>query len=76
MNCPFRTGRRPAFGLLAILLLYVPATLARAEEAQDTKKEIAEVEKQIADLQKKLEELKNSGLVAPGPGIVPESAVK
>lgn len=76
MSFPFRTGRGPAFGLLAGLLLYLPATLARADEVDDTKKEIADVEKQIADLQKKLEELKNPKLAPPGPGIVPESAVK
>ncbi len=76
MTFPFHTGRKPAFGLLAILLLSLPVTLARGDEFDDTKKEISEVEKQIAELQKKLEELKNPKLAPPGTGIVPEAAVK
>src|SRR5207248_9138539 len=72
-----RPGRRPAFGLLAALLFVLPAARARDDEPDEVKKKIAEVEKQIADLQKKLTELKNGKpAAAPGPGTVPESAVK
>src|SRR5579872_2500224 len=76
MNSLFRSGRWPAFGLLATLLLGFATTKTRAESPDDIKKEISDVEKQIADLQKKLEELKNPPSVQPGPGIIPDSAVK
>ena len=76
MSLNIRSGRRPALGLLAILLLYVPVALARAEEPQDPQKEIQSVEKQIAELQKKLEELKHPPTAQSGPGTVPAEAVK
>jgi photosystem II stability/assembly factor-like uncharacterized protein len=75
---PFiRSGRRPAFGLLAALLFIFPAA-ARSDDVEDVRKKIAETEKQIAELQKKLAELKNlsPGTPAVSAGVVPPSAVK
>ena len=59
-------------------MLFAFPTIARSDEAEDIKKEIAETEKKIAELQKKLEELKNgpSPTASVGPGSIPESAVK
>jgi photosystem II stability/assembly factor-like uncharacterized protein len=73
----FCSGRRPALGLLAILLVSLQVAHAGSEELDDPKKEITDLEKQIADLQKKLEELKKPKAPADAStGIVPESAVK
>ncbi len=67
------TGRRPAFALLAALVLVFPAA-ARPREDDDLNKEIAGVEKQIADLKKKLDELKK-GVPTAAAGAVPEAAI-
>jgi photosystem II stability/assembly factor-like uncharacterized protein len=70
-----RPGQRLAFGLLAVLLFVYPG-VARSDDLQDTKKEIAAIEKQIAELMQKLDELKKGKPAPPGPGSVPEAAVK
>ncbi len=67
-------GRRPAFALLAALILAFPG-VARSDPDSDLQKEIADVEKQIAQLKQKLDEL-NKAKFAPGtPGAVPDSVV-
>jgi photosystem II stability/assembly factor-like uncharacterized protein len=76
MNRRMRNGRWPAFGLLAILVVYLPGALARAGELDDSKKEIADIEKKIAELQQKLEELKHPPTAPPGSGLLPEAVVK
>jgi photosystem II stability/assembly factor-like uncharacterized protein len=71
---PF-TGRRPAFGLLVALILVCPG-VARSDEDENLKKEIASVEKQIADLKKKLDELKKGpSSTATAPNAVPEGVL-
>ncbi len=70
---PF-TGRRTAFGLLAALVLVFPG-IARSDEDDNLKKEIAGVEKQIADLKKRLDELKKGSPTAAPTGVVPEGAI-
>lgn len=51
-------GRRVAFGLLVCMLCVAPG-LARPDDPDAIKQEIAAVERQIAELTKKLEELKS-----------------
>jgi photosystem II stability/assembly factor-like uncharacterized protein len=72
-----RPGRRPAFVLLAALILALPAG-GRADDPdlEQVRKEIADVEKQILDLGRKLEELKYLAAHPPVQGTVPVAAVK
>ncbi len=70
---PF-TGRRWAFALLAALVCTFPG-VARSDEDDALKKEIAAVEKQIAELKKKLDELKKGPTPTPVPTAVPDSAI-
>ncbi|MBN9119183.1 MAG: hypothetical protein J0I06_08485, partial [Planctomycetes bacterium] len=70
---PF-SGRRPAFALLAALVLVVPS-VARSGEEEDIKKEIADTEKKIAELKKKLDELRNGKAQPPALNCVPDSVV-
>jgi photosystem II stability/assembly factor-like uncharacterized protein len=70
---PF-SGRRTAFALLAVLIFLCPG-VARSDEDDDIKKEIADVEKQILELKKKLEELRKGKVEPPAINSVPESAI-
>jgi len=70
---PF-SGRRTAFALLAVLIFVCPG-VARSDEEEDIKKEIADVEKQILELKKKLDELKKGKAEPPAVNSVPESAI-
>ena len=68
------SGRRPAFALLAALVVFLPG-VARSDQDDDLKKEIAETEKQILDLKKKLDELRKGKPDPVAPNTVPESAI-
>ncbi len=68
------TGRRAAFALLAALIFALPG-VARSDEDDKLKKEIAEVERQILELKKKLDELKKGPTPAPAPNTIPADAV-
>ena len=70
---PF-SGHRLAFALLAALVFIFPG-VARSDEDDDIKKEIADVEKQILELKKKLDELKKGKVEPPAINSVPDSAI-
>ncbi len=67
-----RTGRRPAFVLLAALILAFPG-VARSDPDDDIKKEIVNVEKQIADVKRQMDLIRRGQAVAPD--TMPESAI-